>query len=300
MRIAGGAVAAATQPLFAHTGSAVIPASQAASVEVDLVLPPNVAPERVTNEVAYTLKPGSDLAPMIADLEIDTEVLINRQPAIVIEPPIRGKGWLAASACCRPNLHRDLRVAVDGARIETPEMFAVDWAKVKNDRLVEGDGKTNEQYYGFGQDVFAIADGTVVYVHGGMPDETPFVMMVPKSKADYGGNNIILKIAPNVFAWYAHLREGSITVKVGERVKAGQLIGKLGNSGPSEAPHLHFGLLDKPDPVAGRSLPFVFASSTLDGWLDFGASKEDRLVIQPDARQVRSAYPLYGSIQNYP
>jgi hypothetical protein len=301
MRIEGAALTAATQPLFAHTGSAVIPASAAVSVDVDLILPPNTAPDRVTNKIAYTLKPGSELAPMISSLEINApEVAINRQPAIVIKPPVRGEGWFVTAACCKPNVHRDLRVAIDGVRIETPETFAVDWAKVTNDRLFEGDGKRAEQYYDFGKDVLAVADGTVVYVHDGMPDETPFVPMVPKSKSDYGGNNIILKIAPNVFAFYAHLRQGSITVKVGDTVKAGELIAKLGNSGPSEGPHLHLGLLDKPDPVAGRSLPFVFDSFTLVGAVDLDTSEGDRLVIRPEARQVRSAYPLYGGIQNYP
>ena len=123
--------------------------------------------------------------------------------------------------------------------------------------------------------------------------------MVPKSKADYGGNNIMLEIGPNVFAWYAHLRHGSITVKVGDTVKAGAPIAKLGNSGPSEGPHLHFGLLDKPDPIVGRSLPFVFDSFTSDGAIDFDSSEGDRLVIRPDARQVQSAYPLYGSVQDF-
>ena len=107
-------------------------------------------------------------------------------------------------------------------------------------------------------------------------------------------------LAPNVFAWYAHLRQGSLRVKVGDAVKAGAPIAKLGNTGPSEGPHLHFGLLDKPDSIAGRSLPFVFDSFTLDGAVDFATSRGDRLVIRPDARQVRSAYPLYGGIQDYP
>jgi Peptidase family M23 len=262
MRIEGGSLAAATQTLFAKTPTAVVPASAAVSVDVDLILPPKTAAERVTNRIAYTLKAGSQLAPMVGSLEVNApEVAINRQSAIVIKPPVRGAGWLASSACCKPNLHRDLRVAIDGVRIETPETFAVDWAKAKGDRLFDGDGKRVEQYYGFGADILAVADGTVVYIQDGMPDETPFVSMVPKSKSDYGGNNIILKIAPNVFAWYAHLRQGSVTVKVGDAVKAGAPIAKLGNSGPSEGPHLHFGLLDKPDPVAGRSLPFVLDSS---------------------------------------
>ena len=187
MRIEGADLAAATQTLFAKTPSPVVPASAAVSVDVDLVVPPGAAPERVTHRIVYALKPDSELAPMVGSLEVDApEVAINRQPAIVIRPPLKGKGWLAASACCKPNVHRDERIAIDGVRIETGETFAVDWAKVKNDRLFDGDGKKVEQFYGFGEDVLAVADGTVVSVHDGMPDQTPFVFMVPKSKSDYG------------------------------------------------------------------------------------------------------------------
>ena len=301
MRIEGGTLAAATQTLFAKTATPVVPASAAVSVDVDLILPLDTAPERVTHRIAYTLKADSELALMVGSLEVDApEVAINRQPTIVIRPPLKGNGWLATTACCKPNVHRDERIALDGVRIETGETFAVDWAKVKNDRLFDGDGKRVEQYYGFGEDVLAVADGTVVSIHDGMPDQTPFVFMVPKSKSDYGGNNVILEIAPNVFAWYAHLRHGSLIVKVGDAVKAGAPIAKLGNTGPSEGPHLHLGLIDKPDPIAGRSLPFVFDSFTVVGAIDFDASKGDRLVILPDSRQVRFAYPLYGGIQNFP
>jgi hypothetical protein len=301
MRIEGGALAAATQTLFAKTATPVVPASAAVSVDVDLILPPDTAPERVTHRIAYTLKADSELALMVGSLEVNApEVTINHRPAIMMRAPLKGKGWLATAACCKPNVHRDLRVAVDGVRIETAETFAIDWAKVRNDRLFDGDGKRVEQYYGFGEDVLTVADGTVVYIRDGMPDETPSVLMVPRSKSDYGGNNVILEIAPNVFAWYAHLRQGSLTVKVGDAVKAGAPIAKLGNTGPSLGPHLHFGLLDKPDPIAGRSLPFVFDSFILDGAVDFDVSEGDRLVILPQSREVRSAYPLYGSILNNP
>jgi hypothetical protein len=238
---------------------------------------------------------------MVGSLEVNApEVTINHQPAIVIRPPLEGNGWFAATACCKPNIHRDLRIAIDGVRIETAETFAIDWVKVQNDKIFGGDGKRNEQYYGFGEDVFAVADGTVVYVHEGMPDEAPSVLMVPKSKSDYGGNNVVIQIASNLFVWYAHLRQGSLTVKAGDAVKAGTAIAKLGNTGPSEGPHLHFGLLDKPDPIAGRSLPFVLDNFSLKGVVDFDVSKADRLIIRPDARQVRSAYPLYGSIMDFP
>jgi Peptidase family M23 len=301
LRMEGPALAAATQTLFSKTPSPVIPGSAAASVDVDLILPPGGAPERVTHRIAYALRADSQLAPIVGSLEVNApEVAVNREPAVVIRPPVKGNGWLATTACCKPNVHRDERIAIDGTRIETGETFAIDWVKVENDRIFDGEGKKVEQYYGFGEDVLAIADGTVVAIHDGMKDETPFAFMAPKSRADYGGNNLILQIAPNVFGWYAHLRQGSIAVKIGDGVKAGTPIAKLGNTGPSEGPHLHLGLLDKPDPITGRSLPFVLDGFTLTGAVDFDASKGDRLVILPDSRQVRSSYPLYGGIQNYP
>jgi Peptidase family M23 len=301
MRIEGETLAAATQTLFAKTPTAVIPASAAFAVDVDLIVPPGAAPERVTHRIAYTLKADSQLGLLADPPEVDApEVAINHQAAIVIRPPVKGEGWLAGAACCKPKVHRDERIAIDGVRIETAETFAIDLVKVRHDRIFDGDGKKVEQYYGFGENVLAVADGTVVSVHDGMSDQTPFVLMVPKSKSDYGGNNVILEIAPNVFAWYAHLRQGSIAVKVGDAVRAGAPIGKLGNTGPSEGPHLHLGLLDKPDSIAGRSLPFVFDSFTLVGAIDFDASKGDKLVIQPVSQRVQSAYPLYGGILNFP
>src|ERR1700752_4697358 len=117
---------------------------------------------------------------MVGSLEVNApEVAINRQPAMVIRPPLKGKGWLATTACCKPNVHRDLRVAIDGVRIETAETFAIDWAKVKNDRLFDGDGKRVEQYYGFGEDVLAVGDGRGVAIRDGMKGVAAFVVLRP-------------------------------------------------------------------------------------------------------------------------
>lgn len=219
---------------------------------------------------------------------------------MVIKPPVKGDGWLVSSGCCKPNLHRDLRIAIDGRRIETPEAFAIDWAKVKNGRIFDGDGSKNEQHYAFEQDVLAVANGTVVSIRDGEPETTPNQSMVPETKEDYGGNHVILKIAPNVFALYVHLHTGSVVVKVGDVVKAGAPLAKIGNTGPSLGPHLHFGLSDKPDFFSGRALPFVFDSFAMVGMVDFDTSEGDHVVMVPDLRQARSLYPLYGSIVNFP
>ena len=149
-------------------------------------------------------------------------------------------------------------------------------------------------------DVFAVADGKVVSIQDGKPDATPNKAMTPKTLSDFGGNQVMLEIAPSVFAAYGHLQPGSLRVKVGDTVKVGAPLAKLGNTGPSLGPHLHFSLLNRPDLFTGRSLPFVIDSYMLAGSVDFKASQGDTLAITSNSKQVHSVYPLYGGIQNFP
>jgi murein DD-endopeptidase MepM/ murein hydrolase activator NlpD len=300
-RIDGPVLVAATQTLLDKKPLTEIAPSAAVSVDVDLIVPPGTAPERVTNRLEYRVSPGTSTAVFVDPPVIDgPEVAINRRLATVIKPPLKGDGWLATTACCTPNLHRDLRIVVDGRRIETAETFAVDWALLKGDRVYEGKGTTNEQFYAYGANVFAVADGTVVSVQDGKPDTTPNKAMTPKTLSDFGGNQVMLEIAPKVYAVYGHLQPGSLQVKVGDSVKVGATLAKIGNTGPSFGPHLHFGLLNRPDIFTGRSLPFVIDSYTLAGTVDIKASQGDTLAVTQNSKQVRSAYPLYGGIQNFP
>ena len=300
-RIDGPALVAATQTLLDKKPVTEIPASAAVSVDVDLIVPPGTAPERVTHRLDYSVPAGTSTAVFVDPPVIHgPEVAINRRPATVIKPPLKGDGWLATAACCTPNLHRDLRVVVDGRRIETAETFAVDWALLKGDRVYEGKGTTNEQFYAYGADVFAVADSTVFSVQDGKPDTTPNVAMIPKTLSDFGGNQVMLEIAPKVYAVYGHLQPGSLRVKVGDTVKVGAPLAKIGNTGPSLGPHLHFGLLNRPDMFTGRSLPFVIDSYTLAGTVDIKASQGDTLAVTSNSKQVHSVYPLYGGIQNFP
>jgi len=300
-RIEGEVLAAATQGLFAHDATKEIPASAAVVVEVDLILPPGTAPERLNHRIAYKLKPDSAVAAMYDVPTINApDVMVDRPATITIKPPLSGAGWLNSTGCCTPNLHRDLRIAIDGVAIETPELFAIDWAKIKDGRIFDGDGSKNEQHYAFGQDVLAVGDGTVVSVQDGKPEMTPNIAAIAKTQDEYGGNHVILKIAPNVFVGYEHLQKGSVAVKVGDVVKAGTVIAKVGNTGPSLGPHLHFGLLDKPDFFSGRSLPFVFERFEKVGGIDFDKSEGDHVIITPDQRGVRDAYPLNGTVMNFP
>jgi hypothetical protein len=301
-RIDGDTLAAATQALLTRAPTPEIAPSAAVAVDVDLALEPGTAPDRVTHRIDYAVPdPTHAVSIDIGETVVNgPEVAIDRRAPVEIAPPLTGDGWMVSNGCCAPNIHRDLRLAINGDRIGTPETFAIDWSKVKNDRIYDGNGSQNEQYYAFGADILAVADATVVVVQDGEPEQVPNVKMVPQKSSEVAGNLVVLELQPNVFAAYAHLQPGSITVKVGDKVAVGQHLARLGNSGNSSGPHLHFGLLDQANPFTGRSLPYVINRFTLAGAVDFATSTGDKLVIAPESKEAGSAYPLYGGIVNFP
>ncbi|HET7093571.1 MAG TPA: M23 family metallopeptidase, partial [Thermomicrobiales bacterium] len=174
--------------------------------------------------------------------------------------------------CAAESIHRAVRVPVGGKRIGKQETFAIDWARLRDGQPFAGDGARPEDWYGFGAEVLAVADGTVVAVAEGYPEEGPLQPVTHVAKPeDYGGNAIVLQIAPGVYAYYGHLQPDSITVQAGDQVTTGQVLGRLGNTGNSSGPHLHFGLIDDPDPLVGQSLPMAFDRWTLRGTFDMAA-----------------------------
>ncbi len=104
------------------------------------------------------------------------------------------------------------------------------------------DGRQNEDYYAYGQDVLAVADGTVTTAVDGVLENVPG----KGNRAAATGNYIVLRHADALYSLYAHLQPGKHRVTVGDEVKAGAVLGLCGNSGNSSEPHLHFQLQDGP------------------------------------------------------
>ncbi len=161
------------------------------------------------------------------------------------------------------NSHRNSRAITAGSS-SYPQRYAIDWLMLEEDGgIVSGDLGNNSNWVTYGVDLLAVADGTIVEVNDGLIENTPGAdkMAVRITRDTIGGNYLVLDIGNNVHAYYAHLIPGSLTVKVGDVVAKGQVLGSLGNSGSSDAPHLHFHLETKSlRALGGQGLPYHFAA----------------------------------------
>lgn len=185
----------------------------------------------------------------------------------VIGPPLRGGAWVAANGPGNSSGHRRTVITLNG----TPgiaQRFAIDYVMVDSQfRTHTGDSTDNSRYYAHGVDVLAVDSGTVVAMKDGLPENIPGEnsRAVPITLETVGGNHIILDIGHGRYAFYAHLLPGSPRVKVGQRVKRGDVIAKLGNTGNSTEPHLHFHLGDANSPLGSEGLPYVLETLEFDG-----------------------------------
>jgi hypothetical protein len=108
------------------------------------------------------------------------------------------------------------------------------------------EGATNEDWFGFGAQVYAPGSGRVVAASGDYPEDLGGRnLSVEKIKADpmlFYGNHVVIDHLNGEYSMLAHLKQGSVRVKVGEAVKQGQMVAQVGTSGSAEQPHLHYEL----------------------------------------------------------
>ena len=186
----------------------------------------------------------------------------------VISPPLVGKGWVALNGCCGPAaIHRSSNLAING-EICFAQRFAIDWMRLDDaGRLVHGDESDVHSYTAYGAEVLAVADGTVVDTLDELNDQKPGSLPDPKTITvnNVDGNHVVLDLGDGVFAFYAHLQRGSVTATLGSRVKRGQILGKVGNTGNTSAPHLHFHLMEGPSVLGSNGIPYEIDSFALAG-----------------------------------
>ena len=186
----------------------------------------------------------------------------------VIAPPLEGKGWIAADGCCTAKRHIRAIMPING-QLYVAQRFAIDWEFLNEEnRLFEGDPSDVKSYFAYGRKVLAVADSTVVRAVDQFKDQIPGKLPSDITLKEVDGNHIVLDLGDGRFAYYAHLQPGSINarnVKVGDTVRRGQVLGLVGNSGHSSAPHLHFHLMSSPATLGSNGLPYVIEEFELVG-----------------------------------
>ena len=221
---------------------------------IGLVLDPSQVPQKIRHRLVL-IKDGKE---KIID---GAETAVSKQLIPVISAPFKGMGFYAANTTTLANNQHPIYQMTYKENTTVPERFCIDWNKLDDKGSPYHDDINNyENWYVYGQDVFAVASGQVVYVNDGMPDQFPVGTVTGDINIyNSGGNSVIISTAVG-FTIFSHFKPNSVLVKMGQNVKKGELIGKVGNSGNSGAPHLHFGLHSNFPWYISEGLPYYIDS----------------------------------------
>lgn len=191
----------------------------------------------------------------MAEITIPIETYVQKTALLF---PFAGKGIVLQAG------------ATNGGHRNRSGMFAIDAMGLDDAAwgVQRGDGKKNTDYPGFGRTLIAPADGVVVHARGDRPDQPVGDESNPDYFADEfkpqgggdPGNHVVIDHGNGEFSMIAHFQAGSLLVKEGTRVKQGQTLGRLGHSGDTTAPHVHYQLQAGPDWQNADALPVRFVN----------------------------------------
>lgn len=255
----GDALREAISPVGSpSTTEATLSPSSAAFAFMDLtVTDPDRLPRRIVHTITVEVEPGLPVPP--TSVSTGARARVHQGPPVRIAPPLAGPRWTTVVGA-----HRRSMQPVNG-RFVNGQAFAIDWNRLDDQyRPAFGDPASFASNPSYGAPLLAVANGKVVEAVDGIPDQPPD-SFEPVGAEIADGNVVILRLAPNVFAGYAHMVPGSVRVEVGDRVRTGDVLGALGNSGNSNGPHLHFQLMNEPSLLASTGLPLAFRKFRLTG-----------------------------------
>ncbi len=223
--------------------------------------------------------------------------------ASTIDAPLTGDRWLAANGPSNTSLHRRAVIVLDG-KAKSPERYAIDWIKLGADgNTFSGDEHQNSSYHAYDVPIAAVADGRVVEVLDGLAENIPHSdkLAVEMTPAIMAGNNIVEDIGGGHYVGYAHFRPGTITVKKADSIHAGQVLGKLGNSGNSTEAHLHIQICDGPSFLACDGLPIQFKNMMLTKYtIEKKGEMPIRLSIDGAPVSVTGQEPMEDELVDFP
>ena len=220
-------------------------------------------PQNLVHRIQFRLKDIAGKKEMQNRELFLSPLTVSKDGPLVIAPPLRGDKWLAVGGYASMIGHRRSIFPIDN-RLRCAQRFAIDWVQISDDGYTtKADVKKLENGTCFKKNIYAVKDGTVVGVVNKW-DSQPYG--VPSGDKYYpGGNTITIKHDDGYYSFYAHLLKDSMKVKEGDRVKAGDEIALLGNSGNSTGPHLHFHMTSGPGTLGADGIPYVFDKFTLVG-----------------------------------
>lgn len=265
-------------------------ASPPTAIRHRILFEPDPRLRLIRNDASFS----TELVAVSAPLNVDG-------PApLVIGAPLRGGPWRCGNGLGLTSDHNAAVYASGTARLRVPQRFGCDFLKVDAQGNILPNPFPNEitasMFYGYGEDILAVANARVVEVRDGIPEGIPQAdgsvrMPVPYTEDTGPGNRVVLDLGGGRYAFYAHFRPGSIQVRPGDRVREGQLLGNVGMAGNATNPHLHFHVGNGPSLNGSDGMPYVFRRYTLTG-----RGRPDSL----PRRQVDRAVPLQDSVMTFP
>jgi murein DD-endopeptidase MepM/ murein hydrolase activator NlpD len=161
----------------------------------------------------------------------------------------------------------------------------------------------NESYFCYDKPIYSVAAGKVVQVLDGLAENVPHSgkYAIPIDFVTAGGNHVVVEIAPDRYVLYAHMRPGSVRVKLGDAVNVGDVLGHVGNTGSSTEPHLHMHIDDQPSFLAGNGVPYEFASGDASGPVAANASSPTAVSFGPIGPQqpFKDDYPAENALVTF-
>jgi hypothetical protein len=174
------------------------------------------------------------------------------------------------------------------------QTYAIDFVKLgPNNGFFQNDGRRLEDHFSWHQPVYATAGGKVAFVCYDMPDLPPGEPANPLlfrgDPRRLLGNAVAISHGNGEFSYFAHLQQATIQVNVGEIIRRGTFLGRVGNSGQSPGPHLHFHLMEGPNLFIDQGLPAAFSHFWAGGqFFDQPTTIPTRMIVRGDEPILRS------------
>ncbi|MDF3981075.1 M23 family metallopeptidase [Luteibacter sp. PPL554] len=253
-------VAHAFRPAAKENGPATLGPGKTGTVFVWVTLPPNALPASLTHRIVLADEKN------VSSAVDGVPLTVSPPSSLRLGPPLRGGRWLAHEGPGNAQSHHwGSLVAVNGS-LTIPQRYAIDFVRIDTDGRAftpknTSHGKRLSDWFGFGTPVLAVGKGRVVAARDGQADHEPLTAPAASDALSLNGlfgNYVVIDLGGDAFAAYAHLRKGSVRVTSGQQVSLGEVIGELGESGSSAAPHLHFQVSNAATFEESQGMPYVF------------------------------------------